>query len=130
MRVLHRLTTDYVEEEDRIRVSGLNVGWMYTPAEDAIQRWEGQPENWLEIAPSLAAAADGHQWFDPLVLRQQLGLFTQLYLDHLALEETLAYPQARALINPRERELATAEMARRREQRAARMESKLPGKGG
>ena len=65
-----------------------------------------------------------------VVLCQQLGLFTQLYLDHLALEETLAYPQARALINPRERELATAEMARRREQRAARMESKLPGKGG
>ena len=39
---------------DRIRVSGLNVGWMYTPAEDAIQRWEGQPENWLEIADANA----------------------------------------------------------------------------
>lgn len=87
-------------------------------------------ENWLEIAPSLAAAADGHPWFDPMVLRQQLGVFTQLYLDHLALEETLAYPQARALINPREREVATAEMAKRRAQRVARMESKLPRKGG
>ena len=39
---------------DRIRVSGLNVGWMYTPAEDAIQRWEGQPENWLELADAQA----------------------------------------------------------------------------
>jgi NAD(P)-dependent dehydrogenase (short-subunit alcohol dehydrogenase family) len=39
---------------DRIRVSGLNVGWMYTPAEDAIQRWEGQPENWLELADAAA----------------------------------------------------------------------------
>jgi NAD(P)-dependent dehydrogenase (short-subunit alcohol dehydrogenase family) len=34
----------------RIRVSGLNVGWMYTPAEDAIQQREGQPANWLERA--------------------------------------------------------------------------------
>lgn len=39
---------------DRIRVNGLNVGWMYTPAEDAIQRWEGQPENWLELADAAA----------------------------------------------------------------------------
>lgn len=39
---------------DRIRVNGLNVGWMYTPAEDAIQRWEGQPENWLELADATA----------------------------------------------------------------------------
>ena len=35
---------------DHIRVHGLNVGWMYTPAEDAVQHRVGQPDNWLEVA--------------------------------------------------------------------------------
>ena len=35
---------------DRIRVNGINVGWMATPNEHAVQKSEGQPENWLEIA--------------------------------------------------------------------------------
>lgn len=35
---------------DRIRVNGLNIGWTATPNEDVIQRGEGQPENWLELA--------------------------------------------------------------------------------
>lgn len=35
---------------DRIRVNGLNIGWMATPGEHTIQKAEGQPDNWLEIA--------------------------------------------------------------------------------
>ena len=35
---------------DRIRVNCINVGWMITPNEDAVQRAEGRPENWLEMA--------------------------------------------------------------------------------
>ena len=35
---------------DRIRVNGINVGWMATPNEHAVQKSEGQPDNWLEIA--------------------------------------------------------------------------------
>ena len=35
---------------DRIRVNGLNIGWMATPSEHAVQLLEGQPENWLEGA--------------------------------------------------------------------------------
>ena len=35
---------------DRIRVNGLNLGWMATPGETAIQVLEGKPENWLEQA--------------------------------------------------------------------------------
>jgi NAD(P)-dependent dehydrogenase (short-subunit alcohol dehydrogenase family) len=35
---------------DRIRVNALNVGWMSTPAEHAVQLREGKPENWLEAA--------------------------------------------------------------------------------
>jgi NAD(P)-dependent dehydrogenase (short-subunit alcohol dehydrogenase family) len=35
---------------DRIRVNGVNVGWMDTPNEHVVQKSEGQPDNWLEIA--------------------------------------------------------------------------------
>lgn len=38
----------------RIRVNALNIGWMATPAEDAVQRLEGQPENWLNAADASA----------------------------------------------------------------------------
>jgi NAD(P)-dependent dehydrogenase (short-subunit alcohol dehydrogenase family) len=36
--------------KDRIRVNGLNIGWMETPAEHAIQASDGAPKNWLELA--------------------------------------------------------------------------------
>ena len=39
----------------RIRVNALNIGWMATPAEHAIQMSEGQPEDWLEAADAGAA---------------------------------------------------------------------------
>ncbi|MEN8182863.1 MAG: SDR family oxidoreductase [Myxococcota bacterium] len=35
---------------DRIRVNGVNVGWMDTPAEHQVQRAMGRPEGWLEEA--------------------------------------------------------------------------------
>ena len=35
---------------DRIRVSGVNIGWMSTPSELAVQKALGQPDNWLELA--------------------------------------------------------------------------------
>mgnify|MGYP006266110841 CR=1 FL=1 len=35
---------------DRIRVNGVLLGWMYTPAEDAVQRAEGAPADWLQRA--------------------------------------------------------------------------------
>jgi NAD(P)-dependent dehydrogenase (short-subunit alcohol dehydrogenase family) len=34
---------------DRIRVNGICIGWMYTPHEHQIQLESGQPENWLEL---------------------------------------------------------------------------------
>jgi NAD(P)-dependent dehydrogenase (short-subunit alcohol dehydrogenase family) len=33
---------------DRIRVNGILIGWMYTPHEHQVQLESGQPENWLE----------------------------------------------------------------------------------
>ncbi len=38
------------QRQHRIRVNALNIGWMATPAEHAVQIQEGQPENWLETA--------------------------------------------------------------------------------
>lgn len=35
---------------ERIRVNGINVGWMDTPAEHAVQRAMGRPEDWLAEA--------------------------------------------------------------------------------
>ena len=33
-----------------IRANGLNIGWMETPGEHAVQKATGQPDNWLEQA--------------------------------------------------------------------------------
>ena len=38
------------QRKHRIRVNGLNIGWMATPAEHAVQLREGQPEDWLVAA--------------------------------------------------------------------------------
>ena len=40
------------QRQHRIRVNGLNVGWMATPAEHLVQLREGQHEDWLEAADS------------------------------------------------------------------------------
>ena len=37
-------------KEHRIRVNSLDLGWMATEGEHAIQLLEGKPENWLETA--------------------------------------------------------------------------------
>ncbi len=34
----------------RIRVNGINLGWTDTPAEHVVQKKDGSPDNWLEIA--------------------------------------------------------------------------------
>ena len=36
--------------QDRIRVNGIQLGWTDTPAEHAVQRAQGSPEDWLETA--------------------------------------------------------------------------------
>lgn len=49
---LGTLTTNaaHSQSRHRIRVNALNIGWMATPAEHAVQVREGQPEDWLESA--------------------------------------------------------------------------------
>ncbi|MBS0445859.1 MAG: hemerythrin domain-containing protein [Proteobacteria bacterium] len=75
-------------------------------------------EDWSELAPELDALASGQSWVDIDVLREQVEVFTALSQDHIALEESLIYPQARAALAKDERLEMGREMAARR--RAAR----------
>jgi hemerythrin-like domain-containing protein len=71
-------------------------------------------ENWIQIAPSLEAATNGNLWFDPAELRHALEVFEALYLDHILLEESLAYPEARKRMEGLDTIGMGREMARRR----------------
>jgi hemerythrin-like domain-containing protein len=64
-------------------------------AEHLIQDHGWLEENWIQISPSLEAATSGNLWFDPIELRHALEVFEALYLDHILLEESLAYPEAK-----------------------------------
>lgn len=71
-------------------------------------------ENWLQIAPSLEAATSGNLWFDPSELRHALEVFEALYLDHIMLEESIAYPEARKRLAAYDAAGMGREMAKRR----------------
>ncbi|MDE1948432.1 MAG: hemerythrin domain-containing protein [Burkholderiales bacterium] len=52
-------------------------------------------EDWLELEPQIDAIARGYNWYDLNMLRAALPIFTALYQDHIALEESLIYPEAK-----------------------------------
>ena len=56
----------YALQQDRIRVNGINVGWMATPNEHRVQRSEGKPEDRLE-------AADAQQPFGRILRPTEVG---------------------------------------------------------
>ena len=58
-------------------------------------------EDWLTLAPPLDAIAQGYSWYDLDMLRQATTVFTELYLDHIDLEESLIYPEAKRLMAQR-----------------------------
>ena len=39
--------------------------------------------------------ANGQSWYDIYVLRSGVRVFSELYRDHIALEETVVYPASR-----------------------------------
>jgi hemerythrin-like domain-containing protein len=71
-------------------------------------------ENWLQIEPSLEAATHGNQWFDTQELRHALEVFEALYTDHILIEESLAYPEARKRLQENTTVGMGREMAQRR----------------
>lgn len=54
-------------------------------------------EDWIELAPQLRAIASGYSWYDPAELRHGIEVFLELCREHILLEESVIYPQARAL---------------------------------
>jgi hemerythrin-like domain-containing protein len=77
-------------------------------------------EDWLMLEPMVQAIATGIGHCDADVLQQGVEVFAALYRDHVALEESLAYPQARARLSAAALHGMGREMARRR--RAAERE--------
>lgn len=54
-------------------------------------------EDWREIGPQVDALAQGIGGVDFDTLRQAVEVFSQLYREHIALEESLIYPEAKRL---------------------------------
>ncbi|MEO8921775.1 MAG: hemerythrin domain-containing protein [Caldimonas sp.] len=81
-------------------------------------------EDWLELSPHLDAVASGQAWYDVDVLREGAEIFIALSHDHIALEESLIYPQARKLLADGERrDMGRKMAARHRSQRPSRRAS-------
>ena len=66
------------------------------------------------MAPSLDAAANGNLWFDIQTFRHALEVFEALYLDHIMLEESIAYPEAQKRMVAHDAAGMGREMAQRR----------------
>lgn len=74
-------------------------------------------EDWLELSPHLAAVAAGQSWYDMDLLREGADVFIALSHEHIALEESLVYPSARAQLRVSERGEMGREMSARRRAR-------------
>jgi hemerythrin-like domain-containing protein len=85
-------------------------------------------EDWMELSPQVDAVACGLNWYDLDVLREGVEVFTALSRDHITLEESLIYPQARANLRAGERQEMGREMAARRRAQRGR-KSASSGKG-
>lgn len=77
-------------------------------------------EDWMVLAPHLAAIAAGQSWCELDVLRDGVAVFSALLHDHIALEESLIYPQARGRLQGPQRLAMGREMAARRRVEAGR----------
>jgi hemerythrin-like domain-containing protein len=71
-------------------------------------------EDWMALSPHLAAIAAGQTWGEVESLRDGVTVFSALLRDHIALEESLIYPQARQRLQGAQRRDMGREMAARR----------------
>jgi hemerythrin-like domain-containing protein len=77
-------------------------------------------EDWMELSAHLQALAAGQSWWDLDLLREGVEIFVALSHDHMALEESCIYPEARARMQTGERgEMGREMAARRRKKRSA-----------
>lgn len=116
----------HLDEERNVFPALLNSGdeTLVQQTQRLIQDHGWLEADWLEIEPALGAAADGNTWFDPSVMRHAVEVFYALYTDHIVLEESIAYPEARERIAPEKWAGMFKEMANRRLAREERVESR------
>jgi len=76
--------------------------------------------DWRELSPAIAAAADGRGGYDLEALREGVEIFVALSHEHIALEESCIYPQARVRFDSATLQQMGREMAERRRARSAR----------
>ncbi|MBL8390184.1 MAG: hemerythrin domain-containing protein [Hydrogenophaga sp.] len=112
----HEARQHHLDEEKHIFPSLLasQDAEVVQATEHLIQDHGWLEENWIQIAPSLEAATSGNLWFDPAELRHALEVFEALYLDHILLEESIAYPEAKKRLQGLDTLGMGREMARRR----------------
>ena len=78
-------------------------------------------EDWFELEPHVQAIATGYGTYDIDTLREGTAILAALYKEHIALEESIVYPEARARIGPAGLDSMAREMiARRRIERDRR----------
>lgn len=74
--------------------------------------------DWGELEPKLDAIASGQSFYEIEALHASVDVFAALMHDHIALEESIVYPEARERASGRQRQEMWREMtARRRAQR-------------
>jgi NAD(P)-dependent dehydrogenase (short-subunit alcohol dehydrogenase family) len=73
--------TAHSQRRHRIRINGINVGWMDTPGEHAIKLKEGKPEDWL-------AGAEREQPFGRLVKAADMGVLAVYLLSEASVPMT------------------------------------------
>ena len=78
------------------------------------QDHEWLEENWIQLGAMLDAVGAGSAGYDLDALEHAATLFTELSRDHVALEESCIYPEARARTYATERREMGREMAARR----------------
>jgi hemerythrin-like domain-containing protein len=54
-------------------------------------------ENWIELGPQLRGIAEGNDWFDTAEFQHNVSLFLELLNGHIALEESMIYPESKAI---------------------------------
>jgi hemerythrin-like domain-containing protein len=80
-------------------------------------------EDWFDLAPQVHAVATGRP-FDVDALSEGVAVLAALYQDHIELEESYLYPEARKHILPDARRAMAQEIAaRHRAERASRRRS-------
>lgn len=54
-------------------------------------------ENWLELGPQMRAISEGNDWFHSAEFQHNVALFLELMDGHIALEESLIYPESKMM---------------------------------